>query len=77
MYAIAKELPPAEHAVWLAAKELIKVFMYNKHLANSIMTNSNVNSSYTTVYRQYRHIFDDLNKIGSCLLLPHVKILYK
>lgn len=66
IYALANELPPAERAKWLTAKELVKIFAYKDPISDSIISNPNIKSSYSMVYRQYQHILDCLDEIDRC-----------
>lgn len=59
-YAFANELPPAERAKLLTAREIIKIKIHNPNVYKMIQENCNLNSSYGCVYREFKDVFDKI-----------------
>lgn len=56
IYAIANELPPAERATWLTAKEIINNFISDKDFRQLMVNSDNVDSSYSRVFGEFRNV---------------------
>ncbi|XP_037821648.1 uncharacterized protein LOC119610484 [Lucilia sericata] len=75
IYAMACELPPDLRAIYLTAKELFRVFVYNPPLFRLIATNRGLNNSYSFVFSKFSHIFD---RLGKCVRSSiSVKVTFK
>ncbi|XP_075146564.1 uncharacterized protein LOC142236963 isoform X2 [Haematobia irritans] len=74
VYALAHELPPEFRAVYLTAKELIKVQSRDKVLYDLVSDNPKVNSSYSYVYYEFPQIFDSIEHISNSLTSRKVTV---
>ncbi|XP_017481589.1 PREDICTED: uncharacterized protein LOC108370719 [Rhagoletis zephyria] len=77
LYAIANELPPADRAKWLTAKELINTFKIDEDFRISLDRYPNVKSSYGYIFREFKHIFDRLEVIDAPIFSPNLTIVTK
>ncbi|XP_067647545.1 uncharacterized protein [Eurosta solidaginis] len=77
IYALANELLPNERTLWLVAKEVVKLIAFNNPIADTIKSNSHLNTSYAIAYNTFSNVMDDIDAVHPNLPISNLVIFEK